>query len=57
MEESFEVMFTLGGYYTHEILFNYTTFRPIYSGVTVPLSKPKSAMAVPQRELEPQFSH
>jgi hypothetical protein len=29
MEASFKILFTLGGYYTHESLFNHTTFRPI----------------------------
>jgi hypothetical protein len=37
MEASFKILFTLGGYYTHESLFNYPTFRPIQSGATVPL--------------------
>ncbi len=39
MEASFKILFTLGGYYANESLFNYTTFRPIWSGATVPLSQ------------------
>jgi hypothetical protein len=38
MEATFKILFTLGGFYTHWSLFNHTTFRPIKSGATVPLS-------------------
>ncbi len=29
MEVGFKILFTIGGFYTHESLSNYTTIRPI----------------------------
>ncbi len=29
MEVGFQILFTIGGFYTHESLSNHTTFRPI----------------------------
>ncbi len=37
----FKILFTIHGFYTHEGLSNYTTFRPIQSGATVPLTHPQ----------------
>ena len=38
IEASLKILFTIRGFYTHEGLSNYTTFRPIQSGATVPLT-------------------
>ncbi len=37
MRGEFKILFTIRRFYTHEGLSNYTTFRPIQSGATVPL--------------------
>jgi hypothetical protein len=39
MEARLKIIFTIRGFNTHESLSNYTTFKPIYSGATVPLKE------------------
>jgi hypothetical protein len=36
MKVSFKILIIIRGFYTQESLSNHTTFRPIYSGATVP---------------------
>jgi hypothetical protein len=42
----FKILFTIRGFNTYEGLSIYTTFRPIQSGATVPLSNCKSGVLV-----------
>jgi hypothetical protein len=34
MESGLKILFTFGGFYNYETLFNHTTFKPILSGAT-----------------------